>query len=199
MPGQRHTTEYMPLSKIVRAFRNPRAHHTEMIANMITRFGFVEHPTIDERTGRLVAGHGRLDDLQARRDAGEDPPHGIDVDDSGEWLIPVNRGWASNSDAEAEAYLVGSNAATVAGHWGNESLAMLLADIRDQDPSLVALVGYDDAFIAKHWEGDTNPWAHAVDEGGSDDDPPPPGKDNRCPECGHEWDGPRRPALTGDQ
>lgn len=159
----RRWTDYVPLAEVVRAPRNPKGHNAEMIAASVSRFGVVETPAVDERTGRLVAGHGRLDDWQARKAAGEDPPDGIDVSPDGDWLVPVQRGWASRSDADAEAYLVVSNQSTIVGGWDDEGLAQLLADLRDQDPDLLALTGFDDKWISQHWEGDANPWDFAGD------------------------------------
>jgi len=174
MPGERRRTEYMPLAEVMRAPRNPKKHDAPLIAGSMARFGVVELPAIDERTGRLVAGHGRLDDWTARRAAGETPPDGIDTDpDTGDWLVPVTRGWASRSDADAEAYLVVSNQTTIAGGWEDENLAMLLADIRDADADLLALTGFDQQFIADNWDGDTNPWDRAADGEGSTDEPRP--------------------------
>jgi hypothetical protein len=164
MAGQRRYTDYIPLETVKRAPRNPKGHNAELIAGSISRFGIVESPAIDERTGRLVAGHGRLDDWIARKAAGENPPDGIDVDpDTGDWLVPVQRGWASRSDADAEAYLVISNSSSQMGGWDDANLAILLADTRDADESLLALTGFDQAFITEHFAGDTNPWDYAGD------------------------------------
>lgn len=196
MAGTRRYTDYMPLTDVQRAPRNPKNHNSELIASSISRFGIVESPAIDERTGRLVAGHGRLDDWITRKAAGENPPDGIDIDpDTGDWLVPVQRGWASRSDADAEAYLVISNSSTTAGGWEDEALAQLLADLRDQDPTLLGLTGFDDQFIADNWDGDSNPWDHAVD---SSEDPPDKTDDDRppaheCPSCGFRWSGSTAP------
>lgn len=164
MPGDRRHVVYMPLDDVLRAPRNPKVHAKELITGSVSRFGVVELPTIDGRTGRLVAGHGRLDDWEARRAAGEVPPDGVDLDGD-TWVVPVVHGWASRSDADAEAYVVISNQSTIAGGWDDEPLAQLLADLRDQDPSLLDLTGFDDKWISQHWEGDTNPWDYAGDMG----------------------------------
>src|SRR5690242_19701492 len=100
--------ELIPLDELQRrpALRNPRKHDAAGLRASISRHGFVENPVIDERTGRLVVGHGRLTDLAKRFDAGEDIPDGIEVDDEGVWLVPVQRGWSSRSDADAEAMII---------------------------------------------------------------------------------------------
>lgn len=122
--------EYVPLDELTPALKNPKL-HSEAIGASLRRFGYVEAIALDERTGRLVAGHGRMDDLIAKRDAGEDPPEGVTVDPEGRWLVPVQRGWASSSDGEADAYLVASNQTTTAGGWNPVELNDLLASLDD--------------------------------------------------------------------
>jgi hypothetical protein len=109
-PTQRRL-EYLPLRQIMRAPRNPNGHDLPALAASIRRHGFVEPVVVDERTGFLVGGHGRLDVAAEMRDAGEDPPDGIvraeaDEDTEMDWLLPCILGWASRSDAEAEALLL---------------------------------------------------------------------------------------------
>lgn len=142
------TVDYLPLHEIVRAPRNPKMHHTEGIAASIGRFGVAELPLLDERTGRLVAGHGRLDDLAARAAAGEDPPDGVRISSDGTWLVPVVRGWASRSDADADAYLIASNQLTVNGGWDETALGELLAALNDLDPDLLAVTGFGEEDLA---------------------------------------------------
>ena len=198
MTDTRRRVVYTPLDEILRAFRNPKMHDKDMIAGSVSRFGIVELPTVDGRTGRLVAGHGRLDDWTERRAAGEIAPEGVEVDDNGRWLVPVVHGWSSRSDADAEAYVVLSNQTTIAGGWDNANLAQLLADLRDQDPALLALTGFDEAFIAKHWVEDPDPWDNAVPVGTGEGDPEPEtaGQPHTCPSCGHQWAGDCEPGGT---
>lgn len=149
--------EYMPLEDLPEADRNPKGHDTARIAGSISRFGFADAPILDERTGQLVAGHGRRGDLLARKEAGQDPPDGVQVDAEGRWLVPVQRGWASRSSEDAEAFLVAHNRLTETGGWVDHELAEMLDDLRDVDPDLLALTGYTDddidamaAFHAPH-------------------------------------------------
>lgn len=105
---------YMPLAEIVAAPRNPKRHDHTGIQASIDEHGLAELPLLDERTGRLVAGHGRIDRLAVMHAAGQDPPDGVNVDPaSGAWLVPVIRGWSSRSDAAAEAYVIASNKLTM--------------------------------------------------------------------------------------
>ena len=68
--------EYMPLAELERAPRNPKAHDLTLIHSSLGRFGYIEPIVINETTGCIVAGHGRLDALERKRDAGEPPPTG---------------------------------------------------------------------------------------------------------------------------
>jgi DNA modification methylase len=134
--------DWIPLAQLQAATRNPKRHSAE-IGTSIGRFGYVEPIVLDERTGRIVAGHGRREALLAMRERGDAPPAGIRADGE-EWLVPVLRGWASRSDAEAEAYLLASNKLTEAGGWDEGQLASLLKDLGEQ--GLVG-VGFDDKEI----------------------------------------------------
>jgi hypothetical protein len=109
----------MPLGQLQAAKRNPKQHSSD-IGTSIGRFGYVEPIVVDERTGRIVAGD--------------------------DWLVPVLRGWASRSDAEAEAYLLASNKLTEVGGWDNAQLAELLKDLGYQDA--LEGVGFTDDEIA---------------------------------------------------
>jgi predicted RNA methylase len=131
----------MPLGQLQAAMRNPKQHSSE-IGTSIGRFGYVEPILLDERTGRIVAGHGRREALLAMHKRGEAPPAGIRAEGD-EWLVPVLRGWASRSDAEAEAYLLASNKLVEAGGWDNQMLAELLKDLNAQDA--LDGVGFTDA------------------------------------------------------
>ena len=143
-PTAERRVEYMPLQAVEPALRNPKLHAHHEIRASIGRFGLAEVPLLDERTGHLVAGHGRIDQLSAMRDDGETPPDGVRVDPvTGDWLTPVIRGWSSRSDVEAEAYLVASNNLSTLGGWDQHALTTLLKEIADEDDSLLALTGWD--------------------------------------------------------
>lgn len=120
--------EYVPLDEIKVARWNPKEHDAQLIADSIGEHGFVNAMVVDERTGELVAGHGRRDDLLARRAAGDEPPEGVTLADNGAWLVPVQRGWRSRSKRQAEKYLVADNATTAAAGWDAVALAPRLED-----------------------------------------------------------------------
>lgn len=122
-------TEYLPLAALKPDPANPKSHDMEALDASVGRFGFVEGITVDERTGYIVAGHGRhkaLTDMEAR---GETPPEGVTVSEDGDWLVPVQRGWSSRTDAEARAYLIASNRTSELGGWVDDSLLSALDEL----------------------------------------------------------------------
>ena len=140
---------YVTLAEVQPAERNPRLHESiDGVKASIARFGFVEGAVHDGRTGRIIAGHGRLEALTAMEAAGDRAPEGILVVD-GRWQMPLQYGWSSRSDAEAEALLVNLNRLTETGGWNYQELADLLSDLRGEDPDLLALSGYDDEDLDK--------------------------------------------------
>lgn len=151
----------MSLDEIIEADHNPKDHATDDLEASVSRFGFVEPITLDERTGKLVSGHGRLHELQRRHTAGEDPPEGVEVY-QGTWTAPVVRGWASADDTEAEAYLVTANRLTEKGGWLDDGLAESLTRLAATAPGLEG-IGYSDddleALLARlSSEPPSGPW-----------------------------------------
>lgn len=162
--------EYMRLDQVPAAERNPKSHDLAAIVLSIARFGFTDPALLDERTGRLVGGHGRLEAVRAikayadggaagARSAGYSlpatmwaqfdesvaergtlVPGGVASDPDG-WSVPIVRGWASADDAEASALLIALNRMTELGGWDKGMLADLLVDLEEVD--LLEVAGYD--------------------------------------------------------
>lgn len=110
---------------------NPKSHHIAGIASAFAAVGFVDPPILDERTGRLVHGHGRVETLLAGLDAGEQPPERVELAPGGDdWLVPVVRGVAFANDKAAGAYAIGANQLTIAGGFDEAMLAEVLASIK---------------------------------------------------------------------
>jgi DNA modification methylase len=133
--------EYMALGALLRAPRNPKNHDIGLIDQSFSRFGYVEPIAINEKTGRIVAGHGRLDTLQQKKANGKRPPERI-VERDDDWYVPVIRGVEFDSDTDAESYLISSNRSTILGGWKDPELAILLSDLAAQDGGLDG-VGFD--------------------------------------------------------
>lgn len=119
-----------PLSEIKTAHLNPKRHASKEIKASMGRFGYTSPIEIDERTAKMVAGHGRLEALVALKEDGSKRPSGITAEGD-EWLVPVVRGWASKNDEEAEAYIVASNRLTELGGWDDSELVGILDKLKD--------------------------------------------------------------------
>lgn len=133
----------MSLDEMREAARNPKGHDIDRIRRSMHRFGFIDQAAMDERTGKLIGGHGRLESLIEARDRGDDPPDGVVVDDNGEWRWPVTRGWRSRDDEHAEAALVTLNRLTEAGGWDDiGGLADILEQTAAVDADLLDITGY---------------------------------------------------------
>jgi hypothetical protein len=178
---ERHLT-YMRVDELPPAPKNPKGHSLDEIEASMDRFGFIEPVLLDERTGKLVGGHGRLEALGQRWGRGDAPPAGVVVDGDGTWLVPVVRGWSSADDREAEAALVALNQLTTKGGWADPAglhdildglrhgpgldgvgftpvdVDSLLASIRPPEPP-EEFPAYDESIETKH----------------------------ECPRCGYTW------------
>lgn len=120
--------EYMALSELSGADVNPKRHRLDVIEDSYRRFGFVETPVLDEGTGQLVAGHGRVEALRKRKAAGHAAPEGIE-ERNGEWYVPVERGKRFKDRAEASAYLIASNKTSEMGGWDFPELHELAREL----------------------------------------------------------------------
>lgn len=135
---QERWIEYRPLASITGALRNPKGHVIEDLRESFRRFGFTVAPLMDERTGRLMTGHGRV--IALRLEQSEDKPAPQGIRDTGDdWHIPIIRGVASANDAEAEAYLIADNRLTEVGGWDDADLVDMLTSISESPNALTGL------------------------------------------------------------
>jgi len=119
--------EWVSLDEIARWPRNPKDHDLGLLHQSFGRWGFVKPLLIDEGTGKLIAGHGRLDALLMNMRSGASVPPGIKVE-GGMWMVPVIRGIEFENEMEAEAFVVADNRTTEAGGWLEDRLADVLQD-----------------------------------------------------------------------
>ena len=119
--------EWVSLDEIVKWARNPKDHDVGLISQSFHRFGFVKPLLVDEGTGKLVAGHGRLDTLQMLKKRGKDVPAGIKLDGE-DWQVSVIRGIAFEDEEEAEAFLLADNRTSEQGGWMESLLSDVLQD-----------------------------------------------------------------------
>lgn len=173
--------EYVPLGSLKPAQGNPKMHADQDIHASIGRFGYVEPMVLDERTGRLVAGHGRREALLAMRESKQKPPAGVQQRNE-EWLVPVIRGWSSRSDDEASAYLIASNQLTILGGWDDEQLSNLLSELSSR--SAIEGIGFAQEAIdllasqlSPSFDADAMSNQGALDEK----------KQIECPSCHHKF------------
>ena len=138
---------YTNLSALLPATRNAKLHDEAGIRASILRFGFAEPLLINEATGRLVSGHGRLIVLNALKTEGAKAPERIQVK-AKEWLVPVVRGLSFASEQDAEAFLVGANQLTIAGGWDEALLLTTIAELA-QSATSFAGTGFDQTTIDK--------------------------------------------------
>lgn len=136
--------EYMALDELLARFvpENPKDHDIGNLHTSVDRFGYTAPPTIDENTGKLAVGHGRLETLAQKHAGGEKPPQRVRLGDSGEWLVPVIRGLAFKNENELRAYVIADNRNTELGGWDTEKLFSELSYLADAEDGLDG-VGYD--------------------------------------------------------
>lgn len=174
--------DYISISEILKWPRNPKKHDEKNMDASIERFGFADPLTIDESTGHLVEGHGRIEALERRRKRGAVPPLRIRVADGGAWLVPVVRGVSFANALEAEAYVVAHNRVGE-GLWDNAALAEILA--AQKEISLDGL-GFDDGevekILAKH-----NPDPANIEFDEYDESDAAGVIVHECPKCGHKF------------
>lgn len=199
-PKGERRIDVVPLRLVLPAIRNPKEHDLEGIAASFRRFGYADTCVLDERSKRLISGHGRTEALAKMARDGEDPPEGVTVVD-GEWCIPLTRGWRSRNDDEAEGYLVSANKQGENGGWDRPMFAEIL---KDMDPELRRDAGVSDDELADLLDrfGNENPHDYRPPrEGESPDDFPEfdgdMDVDYSCPRCGHGWRGNPRPLAGG--
>jgi ParB-like chromosome segregation protein Spo0J len=121
---------------------NPKEHNIGEIVQSIKRFGFIELPVVNDTTGFLVAGHGRVTALQFMYQDAEELPKYIEVEkDTKEWLVPTLH-VTFDTDIEAKAYLIASNTLTIDGGWNEAKLLEMLAEI-DAITQNLSGIGFD--------------------------------------------------------
>ncbi|MGH9095133.1 MAG: hypothetical protein ACRDXE_08225 [Acidimicrobiales bacterium] len=113
--------EYRRLANLTPNPGNVKGHDVAGIGDSMDRFGMVELIAVDERTGLLVSGHGRVESLTARHADGFAAPEGVDDRPDG-WWVPVVVGWASADDDEALAATIALNQANIRGGWDIDRL-----------------------------------------------------------------------------
>ena len=140
--------KYENLDDIIGADNNPKDHDLGVLYQSMKRFGFTNPIIMNESTGKLLAGHGRLQTLKMLRDNGEKAPDRIEVEvDTGDknieyWYVPVLYGVSIDNVSEAQAYLIADNRLTEIGGWKPMDLMDSLTEILEETGNLDG-TGYD--------------------------------------------------------
>lgn len=145
MTDARRWAEYLPVGDLVPAPRNAKGHAIPELRASFERFGAIEPCVLDERTGKLLSGHGRTQVLTELEAVGDQPPEGVVVGDDGRWQWLVVRGVHSKDDAHAEAMVVALNQLTIRGGWQQDLLAESLDALRAAD--LLDVTGFDSDYL----------------------------------------------------
>lgn len=172
-----YRVEHVDVDEVARWPRNPKLHDEAGIDESLQRFGFTAPLLLDETTGRIVAGHGRLEALLRRRAAGKPPPARVRVEGR-RWLVPVLRGVSFASEAEAEAYLVADNRLTERGGWDQEALGEIVRDLQESGAGLAGT-----GFAADYGQRLAESF-EAVPATGSAEELLKAERKVKCPECG---------------
>jgi hypothetical protein len=147
--------------------KNPKQHDLGAIHTSINQFGFLERVIINEITGHILAGAGRVETLLQKKCANELLPDGI-MERDGKWFTPVD--YVSVPEDKEGAVVIALNRTTELGGWDNERLVTLLQEIAVDRDALLASTGYDgddidkllrdlngypdlDLSVEEHWEG----------------------------------------------
>lgn len=215
--AERIRIEYISIDEVAKWPRNPKLHADTELDESFERFGFVAPAIRDDKTKRLVAGHGRLERLITWRDQGKLAPKRIDVAPDGKWLMPVVCGVSFDNVQEAEAYLLADNQITMSRGWDGPTLQAIGDDLIGGAGLLGT--GFDEESIRAEMEervagagigtpgGNGGSGTGQGATGGNEDrdanedkaPPSPPADfpsfdenistDHECPKCHYKWSG----------
>ncbi len=125
------------LEKVVSLPRNPKRHDVGAIAGSMSRWLFAQRLVINERTGHLLSGHGRVKALAELKARGGAPPAGIEIRGAA-WIVPADYIDVPAKDEEALALAL--NKLQDRGGYDAKELHDVLQDL---SPELVELAGFD--------------------------------------------------------
>jgi hypothetical protein len=133
-PKRRHRIEYKELGWLRRRMvrGNPKKHDKAFMRETMDEHGYTVPVLFDEKTGKIPAGHGRLDELERRRKAGGDPPAGVEAR-GGRWFVPTIMGVKFKDERAMRRYLLADNQGTILGGWDGRLLAAALSKFEKAD------------------------------------------------------------------
>jgi hypothetical protein len=155
-PG-RARIEYEPLVWLASRpwENNPKGHDLDFLGEAFATNGFVEPIVFDEGTEKIVAGHGRVEELVALKASGAAPPERIEAR-ADDWYVPVLRGMRLRDPGK---HVMASNRGVELGGWDNKALAEMLTGYEGNLLGTGFSPGDFAAFLTLGGEGD-DPNAH---------------------------------------
>lgn len=123
--------EYVSLSDLRAWAKNAKTHFLQGIEASVARFGFVVPIVVDDATGTVAAGHGRIEALTAMKAAGDAPPARVKVGIGRDWEVPVLRGVSFKDENDFVRYATASNFLVEKGGWDDEKLLAVLEGIAE--------------------------------------------------------------------
>jgi len=160
--------EQKPLRQLILAKhpRNARKHAMDAIQYSLSEYGYIEPIVYNERTNRILSGHGRVKALQGLRDNGQPAPPPI-VQDSKDWLVPVV---VVDVPAERESeILIALNRTAELGGWSEKKLLPLLREFAARKTDYLEYMQFQservDALLQR---------SHTQEPAGATDDPNAP-------------------------
>jgi len=140
MAARPSSISFVPLAQLNLWPRNYRKGEVAEIAGSLKRFGFNGALRVREQT--VYAGNHTLLALRTLKQEGTEPPNGIEVSRSGEWLVPC-RDIGHLSEQEATAFALADNRTAQLGDEDGTRLAEILTELRST--STLEGTGYKDS------------------------------------------------------
>lgn len=111
--------EYRRLCDLKQLKGNSKKHATENTIASILELGFKDpigyDPSLNGGKGGITEGHDRCAALLAIKKRKIDRPRGIDIDNDGEWMVPILVGVHAKNEAQAIKYSIIHNHSTIHG------------------------------------------------------------------------------------
>jgi site-specific DNA-methyltransferase (adenine-specific)/site-specific DNA-methyltransferase (cytosine-N4-specific) len=132
--------DHIKLTEAVGLKRNPKDHNIGDINTSVKRFGFLERVLINETTGHILSGHGRVETLRKMKVQGSPPPVNIKIDNN-EWFVPCD--YVQLAESEEEAAAIALNRLVETGGWDEVMLTGILSDLAADGPENLDGIGFD--------------------------------------------------------
>ena len=132
----------MTLSELARAFMpgNPKEHNLGGISISYGEYAFLDRIIVNEETGHIVGGNGRVEALLGMKARGEVPPGGIERRGS-EWIVPVD--WVKLEEGKEHGAVLALNRWEEEGGWKDRDLALWLSELAAEGEEMLRPTGFD--------------------------------------------------------